>query len=342
LAAVPAGATGPHHARRVAHLAHRRRVAEAGQTLAQSAEDLSVDVDDAVAEATDRLAHQRRVGAVVDPDRLVDEALTALDRGDAPLGWGAPWRPAELAWRIVPGWLHVVIGHRSAGKSALVDALLVGLVEEHDVRPLLWSPEGAPSGEHLLRLAQIQAGRVLRDGASAVQHCAWAAERVRWMDHESHTTTAQILAAADAHRTRHRLDVLVVDPFTSVDKFQGDEPWDRMLNRNLSRLQGWARSRSVAVVVIAHPKQRDRLPSGVRPVATDADIHGGIMWGNQTDSLVSVWRDEQGVTRPAEQVDVHVQKVRHDGPGGLMGRKVTLQRDGVGRYHPVLREAGHG
>lgn len=335
MSSVPTSANGVFYARRVAGLARRRRVAQAAQALLAAASDATTDLDSAVADCTDALAHTHAEATAVESAGLVDGALEAFERGDEPLGWGAPWKPLSRSWRIVPGWVHVVTGSRSAGKSSLLDALLVGLADR--ARSLVWSPEGAPSSEHLLRMASIQAGSTFRGQSSGdvVEHLAYVSERVRWLPHESVTKLPQLLAAADAHRARNRLDILLVDPFTSLDKFDGDEAWDRMLNRHLSRLQGWARSRAVAVIVVAHPKQRDRQRDGTRPIATDADIHGGIMWGNQADSLVSVWRDETGKTRPPELVDVHVQKIRHDGPGGRMGRMATLRRDDAGRYFEV-------
>ena len=345
--AVPSAASGPHYARIVAERAHRRRLVEAALALQRHAEDLSVDPDDAAARANDALSAARRGGSgAVASDRLVDGALRAFERGDEPLGWGAPWKPCERIWRFVPGWLHAVIGFRSSGKSSLLDSALVALADKHSVRSLIWSPESAPSDEHLLRLAQASAGASFAGWADGdvVAHLEWVAERVGWLDHESHSTLPQILSAADAYHARHGLDLLLIDPFTNVSKFDGgkDEGWDRLLNRHLSRAQAWARSRQVAVVIVAHPKQRDRSASdGTRPVATDADIAGGAMWGNMVDSLVSVWRDERGKAQPMDLVDVHVQKVRRNGPGGLMGEAARLRRHESGRYFPVahLQEA---
>lgn len=350
MASVPTAAHGVKYARQVSLLARRRRVADTGRGLVARAEDLTTDVDALVADATDALAASALGQATaIDRGQLVDGALEALEREGQPLGYAPPWRSLAKVWRLVPGWVHVVIGFRSCGKSAFLDALLVGLAGSDDVRSLVWSPEGAPSEEHLLRMGRIRSGALAWNPSDAIEPLTWVAERVNWLDHERHQTLSSILAAADAHRARNRMDVLVIDPFTSVSKFDGptDEAWDRALNRHLSRMQSWARSRSVALVVVAHPKQTERVQTKaldgskamVRPVATDAHIHGGMMWGNQADSLISVWRDEQGATRAGALVDIHVQKVRHEGRGGEMGRKVTLRRDPTGRYLPILQEA---
>lgn len=349
--AVPTAAHGLTYARTVASLARRRMLADTGRGLVARAEDMTADVDAAVADTSDALSSSA-AGQVAALDRaqLVEGALEALEREGEPLGWAPPWKSLARVWRLVPGWVHVVIGFRSCGKSALLDAMLVGLAESDDVRTLIWSPEGAPTEEHLARMARVHANAIGPWAASsAVRELTWCAERVSWLDHERHPTLSSILAAADAHRARNRMDVLVIDPFTSVSKFDGpaDEAWDRALNRHLSRMQSWARSREVALVVVAHPKQCERVQAKaldggkamIRPVATDAHIHGGMMWGNQTDSLISVWRDETGATRSPAWVDVHVQKIRHEGRGGQMGRKVTLRREPSGQYTQMLQEA---
>jgi replicative DNA helicase len=338
LAACPTAATVGLYARIVADRAARRRTIDAARALASAAGDMTVDVDAAVSDATERLAAGRGAGPVVQAG-LGDAALGLVDGDPQPYGWPAPWPPLATAWRIVPGWVHVVIGWPSHGKSAVCDALVVGLAADHGVASLVWSPEGAPSARHLLRMATIRAGVTLTSPAAAVESVAWVEQHVAWVDHDRRTTLPRVLAAADAHAARHRLDVVVVDPFTSLDKWDADagEPWDRMLNRHLTRLQRWARARRVAVVVVAHPKQRDRFASGLQPVCTSSDIAGGAMWANQIDSLVSVWRDSQGVSRPKERVDVHVQKVRDDGLGGQMGRCGELVRLASGRYAPLSR-----
>jgi hypothetical protein len=341
VADTPTGENCAHYARIVARHARRRRLLDAAEQLRKGALDPARDPDDVTADLADRLAATHAGASVV--SGLADGALAEMERS-GPYGWGAPWGVLDLCWRIVPGWVHGIIGWRSAGKSALTDAVLVGLTDEHDLRSLVWSPEGAPSRRHMLRLASIHAGRSFASPSEAVEHVDWVDRRVAWLDHDTIRTVPRILAAADAYRLTHRLDVLLIDPFTSVDKWDGDpaEPWDRMLNRHLSRFQGWARSRDVAVLVVAHPKQRDRLANGTLPVCTSNDIHGGAMWGNQLDSLVSVWRDEMGAVREREAVDVHVQKVREDGPGGEMGRCVTLVRplSQGGRYHLEERRLG--
>jgi hypothetical protein len=339
ISTVPSAASGLHYARIVAGLAHRRRVAEAGRRLAVAACDLDVDPDDAAADCSSALAAARRGDTgLVDPTTLVEAALASLD-DTGPLGWG--WQPCRHAWRIVPGWVHGITGWRSSGKSALLDAMLVDLATDDDVRSLIWSPEGAPSAAHLARLGRIRAGadHTTWNSAQAVEHVAWVADRVRWLDHTRHRTLEQVLAAADAYRTRHRLDILAIDPYTSLDKFgRSDEPWDRMLNRHLTHMQLWARERDIALIVVVHPKQRDRLANNARPVATDADLHGGIMWANQLDSLVSVWRDEGGYTgRRPEHVDVHVQKIKVNDAGGRMGAKIELVRRPSGRYAALTR-----
>lgn len=344
VAACPSPASASRYAETVVELSRRRHAAGVYRDAYNAVLDRSVDYDKAVSDAADRITESRPQGGTVPLEELLDGVLREHERGREQYGYGPPWHNLRDVWRIVPGWVHVVLGWNSAGKSALVDALVVELARRDGLRTAMWSPEGAPNYSHLLRLARIAAGSTL-EGASAGDVVLWVEWVYRYLTfvRHDHTRLPAILTAADAERLSGGLDVLVVDPFTSLEKDDAEEAWDRVINRHLSRLQAWARSRGVAVVVVAHPKQRDKVPwtrpdgarVHTRPIATPTDIAGGAMWGNMADSFVSVWRDEGGQLQPRAQVDVHVQKVRDEGPGGWMGERATLVRDDTGRYRPL-------
>lgn len=336
VAATPSAASAGYYARTVHDLSRRRKIVDAARCAARDAEDRTVDVEQVVSEAVERLATSRRGTAIWSRDALVDAALSQVGRPEK-LGMPTPWPGLSDAWRIVPGWIHVVTGYPSAGKSALVDAMVVELLQK-GVRTAMWSPEAAPVGRHALRMAGILAGVPphLLSEADAVVHLDRVADAVTWIDHDEARTLPAVLAQASVVRQQSGLDLLVIDPFTDLEKWDeggAGEAWDRMLDRQLSRLRAWARGHETPVLVVAHPKMRDRNADGSYPVAGISDLHGGALWRNRLDSCVSVWRDEQHVD-PAQRahVQVHVQKVRENGPGGVMGYRGDLRRTSSGGY----------
>lgn len=336
----PHPGAGLDYARTVRDLARRRHVRDEAASLSRGVGDRTIDVDTVLADHVDRMTAQRSATGVLDASRLTDRALEWLEGGETMLGWPSPWPSMADRLRIVPGWLHLVYGWPSAGKSAFLDALIVELAERHGVRSVVWSPEGAPQHRHHLRLAAIRGGTEPASWArldEATMAMEWVEQHVSYLDHARLRQPAAILAQASALQARGGCDVLVVDPWTKVDQWDGPktEPWDRMLQRHLDRLVAWARSHEVAVLVAAHPKQKEAGPGGRPPVVTPHDLHGGAMWRDMADAMWSIWRDHTAEPPESRRVEVHVQKVKDDPAGGQMGRVLELFRADSGRYYPT-------
>lgn len=341
---VPTPVSGPWYARQVADLARRRYVQQAAQRLANQVTDRDHDVDTLVADATDRMTTLRHETGVLDAEQLTEEALAELDRGDDAIGYPAPWKPLANAQRIVPGWLHLLHGHRSSGKSALLDALAVELAEAHGVHVAVWSPESAPSGRHKARLAAVRADRTMRQlrrQPESVTALDWCSTYIAHLDHHSVHRPDAILAQAGALRARGRCDVLIIDPWTRVDMWTDagrGEGWDRMLQRHLIRVVAWARATGVAVIVGVHPKNVETNNDARPPRLKPSDLHGGAMWSHCADAIWHIWRDHTD-PGPAHRIaELHVQKVKEEPGGGRMGASEELYRADSGRYYPTAND----
>lgn len=338
---VPSPASGPWYAAQVADLARRRRIRQHATNLAHAVSDRETDVDTLVADATDRMTTMRQASGVLDADQLTDDALAELDRGDEPIGYPAPWVPLSRTMRIVPGWLHLLHGHRSAGKSAVLDALTVELAERHGLRTVVWSPESAPAARHKARLAAVRTDTPmgqLTASPDAVTALDWCSSHITHLDHHHVQRVDAILAQAAALRARGQCDVLVIDPWTRVDMWSDagkSEGWDRMLQRQLIRVVAWARSSGVAVIVGCHPKNVEHNTDARPPKLKPSDLHGGAMWGNCADAIWHVWRDHTDPSPASQVAEIHVQKVKEEPAGGRMGARADLFRSESGRYVPI-------
>ena len=335
-------ANGAYHARTVADLARRRQVQLNASRLAAETSDRECDVDTLVADAVDRMTTLRRADGILNDDQLTQDALAEIARGDAPIGWPAPWTPLENSMRIVPGWLHLLHGHRSAGKSALLDSLAVELAEQHGLAVAVWSPESAPAARHKARLAAIRAitpmGQLASNNQQATDALAWLSRHVTHIDHHCVEKLDGILAQASALRARGRCDVLIIDPWTRVDMWADagrNEGWDRMLQRQLTRAVQWARANEIAVIVGAHPKNVEHNADNTPPRLKPSDLHGGVMYANCADAIWHVWRDHTDPTPAGQVAEVHIQKAKEEPAGGKMGAWENLRRHESGRYQPL-------
>lgn len=343
---VPSVASAHASAKTVMALAQRRAAEQAGQRLAEQAARLDVDVDDAITATVDELSRTAGgVTATVDGDALLENMLALVESGETMLGYPAPWPHATDTFRIVPGWLHAVYGWPSHGKTAWVNSLLVELAEQHGLRAVVWSPESAPLERHMRDLVAIYtdtAPHRLTPHLAGVPG-TWVRDHVTWLDHHHVGTVGQLLAQASAKASRGECDLLVIDPWTKVDMWEGGakgEAWDRMLQRQLQRLSDWARRTMVPVVIVCHPRNADRHADGTRPRPSNDMLHGGAMYQNFCDSMLGVWRDETREDGSEAVTEVHVHKVKEQPAGGRMGRMVELVRADSGRYRPLSKLQG--
>lgn len=339
--AVPSSTQGAYYAQRVSELARRRRVVAVSHQLAADAADPTVDIDEALQGRVEDLLTSRRANGIIRVQDVSERLWELRTKGRKSQGVSTGWQNVDRLYRVVPGQMSIVSGIPSHGKSAWVDALCVNLSALHGWRIALYSPESAPTEDHLVRLVSLRSGvdfdRI--DHQRLVEVEGWLRDRFVWVDHDSYDRVAGILAQVRAEHDRRPLDAFVLDPWTELDMSrQKGVREDEMISAELTRIRRFARRHGIHAFVIAHPKQIDKRADGTFPVPTSADLHGGSVWRKKADMLVVVWRDEEGRTRPETTVDVHVQKVRRNGVDGLMGRRTELRFDSVTGQYQLLTD----
>lgn len=343
LADTPTSTGVQRDAARVHELARRRQIQTAAAELGASVADVTVDVDQTLEDALERLTRTSAgsQGGLVDVDDVSDAVWALRTDGRVSDAVDTGWRNVDTIWRPSPGKLTIVTGWPSHGKSSWLDALTVNLARIHGWRTGFWSIEQAPTSEHVARLAGIAANADF-DGLAYDQldrHLSHIGEHFTWVNHDVHTTIPAILGQIRIAHRRRPLHVAVIDPWTDID-LPRPAGWrqDEVIQEALVRCFRFARATGIHMFVVVHPKQRDRHADGTLPIATANDLHGGSMYNKFCDSLLSVWRDEQSATRPETEADVHVLKVRRNGIDGQMGRHATLvMRPTSGVYQPAAR-----
>lgn len=329
--------------RSLADRSRRRRVAAAAAETAVRALDRSLDVGAEVSRGVDRILTAGHVGAesgTVAGDDLVGRMLGAGNTGDR--GASTGWRDVDRLYRIVPGLLSLLYGLPAAGKSALLDHLLVHRAKADGDRFALWSPESAPIEHHAVRLAELWSGhRWATLGQPEREAFALhVSEHFTWVDHDVHDTLDGVLAQVRATHDRERLAGFVLDPWTEFD-FTGAQRGglreDQVFSREITKVRRFARAHDLHTWIVVHPNQlKANLADGTYPVPTLGDLTGGAVWRKKADFAVCVWRDELGRVRPPELVDVHVQKVRFD-TDGRVGQAQLRMDTASRRFMSVAR-----
>lgn len=325
---VPTTANVLTYARTVAKHARRRRIIEASSAAAQSAADLTVDLDATVQQLTGRLLDtgSGSDGIITVEDLWSDIAdRMANPEAQAEQAVDTGWHPVDKLARLVPGKLTIVTGAPGSGKSQWVDCLTLNLAHRHGWKTALFSPEQGPAKEHAWRLMWTRLGNspdtvAEGGGGSQVEEImGWLHDHVVWLDDLESRTVASILARAQTVKQRRGLDLLVIDPWNKVrlDRSAGLRD-DLVLREELAELVLWARRTETHVIVVAHPTKLEReMPGSTRYRPPGVyDIAGGAEWDNQADSILTVWRDQAGEDDPPELTRLISGKARRQGPSG--------------------------
>lgn len=335
-----ASAVAPTYADQVADLARRRRARAAGEHLRDAALDPQLAVDEAAAEATDRLLAD--VGDRRGHHRATDytDELDALRRG----GRGRDlvttgWANVDAVWRPGPARLMLLTGVPGHGKSAWLDHLTVNLAGLHGWRIAMWSPEGAPTEDHIARLMALRAGQRFDqlDETAFADAFDWVDRHFVWVDHDHLDRVDQVLTQVRLLADLSRVDAFVIDPWTQLavdrDTRMREDEW---LNQAVGMVRRFAVRHRLAAFVVVHPHQLKANGDGTYPVPDAGVLHGGSVWRKHADHLLAVWRDQTGKRQREERVDLYVQKIRRNGVDGSMGSVAALWFDpATGAYRPI-------
>jgi twinkle protein len=232
--------------------------------------------------------------------------------------------------KLAPGYLSIVSGVPSSGKSEVMDAIAVNMSIMHKWRWLYFSPENFPVVEHIAKLAEKYIGKRLDkmtkdDRSNAL---AWIDEFFVWLyPDENHLKLSDLMRLAQIVHDNQPINGMILDPWNEIAHTQGTARDDQYLAVALRNLRRFARQNSMHVAVVAHPNKTERDSSGNYKAPTLYDLNGGAMWRNKADYGMVVHREDLS----RHGASVSVQKVKYKWMGKI--GKVSLDYDVVsGRF----------
>jgi len=253
------------------------------------------------------------VTGIVTINELSDD-IDALYRDGLDRGVDAGWPSFDALCRSRQGLLTIVTGIPSHGKSLFLDNLMVRLIERHDWPFAICSPENQPLARHFANIAAIRMGKPFSDGPTARMSPreldtakAWARERISFVLPDE-PVLERILDLVDVQVYRQGIRGLIVDPWNELshNRPSGVNITD-FASDFLRELRNFARSRTVAVWLVAHPTKLRKGEDGKYPVPTMYDISDSAHFYAKADVGFAVHRDptdQHGLT------SVHIQKIR--------------------------------
>lgn len=181
--------------------------------------------------------------------------------------------------RFDKGYLNIITGIPSHGKSEFLDFVSIMMVAKHDWNFVVYSPENYPLELHFNKLAEkwhgcSMWGKDTNYITSAIQDLN---DHFDFIDAtEDELTMETILSTTEEVKSRKRVDALIIDPWNEIEiQRPKDMNETEFTGRCLRRLRKFARKHGICIFLVAHPakmyRQRD---STEYPIPTLYDISG--------------------------------------------------------------------
>jgi twinkle protein len=245
---------------------------------------------------------------------IADRVLQLYERG-LPPGLSTTWPEVDNLFTVAPGTLNVITGVPGSGKSGWLDDLLMRMMLRHKFKVGYASFEN-PVDIHLSKLLQLWRlepfGRGAADRmsqASVEEGLAWLNERVGFIDMDEAPTPEGLWERFDVLVRRFGINAAVVDPVNFV-RMTGEGDTES-INRFLADAKLFARTRELALFIVAHPAK----PLDFRTdwVPTGYSISGSAHYFNRADFGLTL-------SRRKDCTELHVWKCRfaHQGKLGVV------------------------
>ena len=243
------------------------------------------------------------------------------------------WDKFNQLVRIRTGYLMIITGYPSRGKSTFVDNLLIDLSKKYGLKHLIASFESVIAG-HYNSLAEmynqdtiyhlIQNEKLLDSNT-----LGFIGEHFYRFDINKRWTVDEICERTRLAVKKYGVKTLTIDPYNRLNNNYTDRE-DRYIGTILSQLSMLAKELDILVIFVAHPKKPDgeKMPNMY-------SISGSGDWYNMADYGIIIHRERSEATGKLSNMPlVFVQKVKNHFLGKPSGGSFSLMYD---EYKRILK-----
>lgn len=249
---------------------------------------------------------------VYTPRDMLGEVNHALKYGfDTGTPIGFP--DLDKIYRPTLGHLTIITGHAGSGKSTVLDNFVIKLAISKGWPIAYFSPEQMPLERHLFNLAEIWLDqpivpmRAKEYGMEPATHQS-VLNFIDLIDpYISHISPEmaddtpsleKILDLATAEVRRNGIKGLVLDPWNEIETARPTHITEtEWVSIALGRIRRWARTHSVHVWLVAHPKKM-KSDDGRDAIPGLGDISGSNNFRNKADYGLSIYKIGADVDHP--------------------------------------------
>lgn len=233
------------------------------------------------------------------------------------------WQKLDKLIKIRLGYLMVVTGYPSRGKSTFVNNLLINLTKQYCFKHLIASFESTPESSYIellemykqkpLSILKLNREEVFDDFETISEHFIRLDTGKQW-------TIDEIVEKTEMMVKRHGIKTLVIDPYNRLkNEFKDRE--DKYIGQILSKLCMLCKKLGILIVFVAHPKKPDDDEA-----PTMYAISGSGDWYNMADYGIIVHRERDEESKELKnEPQIIVAKIKNFSLGNPSGGVVTLK-----------------
>lgn len=216
---------------------------------------------------------------------------------------------------IVKGYLTIVTGIPSHGKSDFLDYICLQLRILHDWKGCFYSPENRPTQLHFSKMVRKISGkhwdgytRILLDEVNEIKQYL---DRFIWfLKPEKDFSLTSILKQIANIKQRYGLDYFVIDAW---NKLEHKEDSTSYIGKAIDEIVTFCELNNVHCFLVAHPtKIKKNLQTGLYEIPTLYDIAGSANFYNKADNGICVYRYFPNDENDIGKTQVHIQKIKFD------------------------------
>ena len=209
----------------------------------------------------------------------------------------------------------IITSNENQGKTTFINYYCYMMAKTHGFKTLFLSFEN----DKMLFYSKLQ--RVYQ-GNEFVQYS-------RYLDFDEFKSVDDIFAAFDFYLQEWHFDIVVIDPFESLQLYMQGNYKSEDYASVLEKIRQYTKAKDIITILSAHQK---KLTSD-NDEPSIANIFGSVSFGNKADNIISVRQLKEGVTQ------VKTLKVRHNILEGVKGRSAFFSfTPSNERFEPISEE----
>lgn len=235
------------------------------------------------------------------------------------------WQKLDKIVRLRTGYMMIISGYPSRGKSTFVDNLLINLSKQYGLKHLIASFENV-AATHFNTLLEMYLEQPLykimgEDGAELCrngQPFSFLSEHFYRFDISKLWTIDEICERTELAVKKYGIKTLVIDPYNRLNNNYKDRE-DKYIGSILSKLSMLAKRLDILIIFVAHPKK----PDGEK-TPNMYSISGSGDWYNMADYGIIIHRDRLQNGKLSNTPKIFVEKVKNFFLGEPSGGEILL------------------